>query len=318
MACSVCGTDLKISRYGHHRIVAPRVLGHEVAGEVAGLGEGVSGWAEGDRVQVIAAIPCAQCADCRSGRMTVCQGLEGIGYHHDGGFADYLRVPAKVLAVGGLNRIPDGIEFAEASLTEPLACVLHGQDLTDIRPGDVVAVVGCGPVGCLQARAARARGAARVILSGRARDRLARAAERVQPDHIVCAEDGDIADQVLDLTSGRGADVVIVAAASAQACQQAVRYAARRGRISLFASLPAGESMTAVDINLAHYRELVITGASGSSPADHARAMHLIATGAVRVADLITHRLPLNRFPEALEILAQGGALKVTIEPGVA
>src|SRR3989440_8471959 len=183
--CSTCGTDVKIFRHGHHHIVPPRVLGHEVAGEIVEVGTGVAGWATGDRVQVIAAIPCGQCAECRRGRMTVCPNQESIGYHYDGAFAEYCVVPAKVLAVDGLNRIPDGVGFAEASVAEPLACVLNGQELARVGEGDDVVVIGAGPIGCLHVLLARARGAARVFLVEVNAGRLAEAAALVKPDEAL-------------------------------------------------------------------------------------------------------------------------------------
>ncbi|MGW7824500.1 zinc-dependent dehydrogenase [Streptomyces puniciscabiei] len=313
--CCVCGTDLKIARYGHHRIRPPRVLGHEIAGEVAGLGTGVTGWAVGDPVQVIGAIPCGRCANCRLGLMTVCLDMEAMGYHYDGGFAEFVVVPAKVLAVQGLNRIPPGVDFAEASAAEPLSCVLNGQELIEVGDDDTVVVVGGGPVGCMHVRLARARGAGQVLLAELNRDRLARAAELVDPDHAICVTDGDVAEQVLELTKGRGADAVITAVASARAQEEAVRYAAHRGRISLFGSLPPGGAPPVLDTNLVHYRELRLVGANSSSPEQNARALELIASGAVPVADLITHRLPLRRFHEALDMVEDGEALKVTLEP---
>lgn len=314
-ACSTCGTDLKIFRHGHHRIDPPRVMGHEIAGEIAELGEGTAGWAVGDRVQVIAAIPCGTCAECRRGRMTVCPNQESMGYQYDGAFANYLVVPAKVLAVDGLNRIPDGVGFAEASVAEPLACVLNGQELARVGAGDDVVVVGSGPIGCLHVRLARARGAGRVFLVELSRERLDRAAGLVAPDEAVCAQDGDVVDQILKLTEGRGADVVITAAASGKAQEQALQYAARQGRISLFGGLPQDAPTITLDSNLVHYRELTVVGANGSSPAHNARALDLIATGAVPVSDLITHRLPLDGVLDALEIVSRGEGIKVTIEP---
>jgi L-iditol 2-dehydrogenase len=313
--CSTCGTDLKIYRHGHHRIAPPRVMGHEIAGEVVAVGQGVAGWAPGDRVQVIAAIPCGRCAECLKGRMTVCPNQESMGYQYDGGFAQYMIVPPSVLAVEGLNRIPDQLGFAEASVAEPLACVLNGQELAAVGPGDEVVVVGAGPIGCLHVRLARARGAARVILAEVNRSRLQTAAALVAPQETVCAEDGDVAEQILKLTDGRGADVTIVAAASGRAQQDALRYAARRGRVSFFGGLPQDAPTITADANLVHYRELTIIGANGSSPAHNARALELIATGAVPVADLITHRLPLGEVHTALDVVARGEAIKVTLEP---
>jgi L-iditol 2-dehydrogenase len=313
--CSTCGTDVKIFRFGHHHIVPPRVMGHEIAGEVVQTGDGVAGWAPGDRVQVIAAIPCGQCGECLRGRMTVCPNQESMGYHYDGGFAEYLVVPAKVLAVGGLNRIPDGIGFAEASVAEPLACVLNGQELARVGAGDDVVVAGAGPIGCLHVRLARARGAARVILIDLNEERLAMAAAIVHPDATVSGSHVDTVDEILKLTDGRGADVVIIAAASGKAQEQGLQMAARQGRISFFGGLPKDNSVIACDSNLVHYRELTIVGANGSSPTHNTQALRLIASGEVPVADLITHRLPLARTLEAFQIVATGEAIKVTIEP---
>jgi L-iditol 2-dehydrogenase len=131
--CSLCGADLKTIQHGHHRLSPPRVLGHEIAGEVVSAGAEVTGWFAGDSVQVIAAIPCGACRECQAGHTTVCTRRENMGYQHDGGFAEFMLVPAKVIAVGGLNRIPDGTGPAEASLAEPLACVLNAQELCGVR-----------------------------------------------------------------------------------------------------------------------------------------------------------------------------------------
>ncbi|MEU4407046.1 zinc-dependent dehydrogenase [Streptosporangium sp. NPDC023963] len=310
--CSTCGTDAKILKHGHHHIKPPRVMGHEIAGEVV---EAVDAgeWAPGDRVQVIAAIPCGKCAECRRGRMTVCPNQESMGYHYDGGFAEYMIIPAKVLAVDGVNRVPDGVGFAEASVAEPLACVLNGQELARVGEGDDVVIMGSGPIGCLHVRLARARGAARVFLVDINAGRLEMAAGLVHPDAVVHGE--DVVEQVLKLTDGRGADVVITAAASGAAQEQALRMAARQGRISFFGGLPKDNPIIQCDSNLVHYRELTIVGANGSSPAHNARALRLIADGSVPVADLITHRLPLTEVLEGIDIVSRGEAIKVTIEP---
>ncbi|GAA2908487.1 zinc-dependent dehydrogenase [Streptosporangium fragile] len=310
--CSTCGTDAKIYKHGHHHIRPPRVMGHEIAGEVVEAA-GAEGWAPGDRVQVIAAIPCGACGECRRGRMTVCPNQESMGYHYDGGFAEYMVVPAKVLAVDGLNRVPDGVGFAEASVAEPLACVLNGQELARVGDGDDVVVMGSGPIGCLHVRLARSRGAARVFLVDVNAGRLEMAAGLVRPDAAVHGE--DVVEQVLKLTDGRGADVVVTAAASGAAQEQALRMAARQGRISFFGGLPKDNPVIRCDSNLVHYRELTIVGANGSSPAHNARALRLIADGAVPVSDLITHRLPLSQVLEGIGIVSRGEAIKVTVEP---
>lgn len=313
--CSTCGTDVKISRHGHPHIVPPRVLGHEIAGEVVETGADAEGWRPGDRVQVIAAIPCGRCRQCRRGQMTVCPNQESIGYHYDGGFAEHLVVPAKVLRVEGVNRIPEGLSFAEASVAEPLACVVNGQELAGVGEGDEVLIVGSGPIGCLHARLARSRGAARVLLADQNRARLERAAALVGPDAAICTAEVDLVDEVRKWTEGEGASVVVVAAAAGAVQELAPELAARRGRISFFGGLPRDDPLVTVDSNAIHYRELTIVGANGSSPSHNARALAAIASGAVPVADLITHRLPLERMLEAVEIVARGDAIKVTVEP---
>ena len=314
-SCSTCGTDVKIFRFGHHHIVPPRVMGHEIAGEVVQVGADVNGWRAGDRVQVIAAVPCGRCGECRRGRMTVCPNQESMGYHYDGGFAEYMVVPAKVLAVDGLNRIPDNLAYAEASVAEPLACVLNGQNLARVGPGDDVVVIGSGPIGCLHVRLARARGAERVFLVELNRQRLDLAAGLVHPDAAICAQEVDPVDAIVKATEGRGADVIITAAASGAAQEQAIAMAARQGRISFFGGLPKDKPTITCDSNLVHYRELTIVGANGSSPAHNKEALRLIAAGDVPVTDLITHRLPLDATVDAFGIVARGEAIKVTIEP---
>ncbi|GAB1513940.1 zinc-dependent dehydrogenase [Actinophytocola sp. KF-1] len=313
--CSTCGTDVKIFNHGHHHLVPPRVIGHEIAGEVVEVGSAVSGWAPGDRVQVIAAVPCGQCTECRDGRMQVCPNQTSVGYHYDGGFAEYLVVPRQVLAVDGLNRIPDGVDFAEASVAEPLACVLNGQELAKVGPGDDVVVVGAGPIGCLHVRLARARGANRVFLVELNRARLDMSAEKVHPDAAICSAEVDAVDEVKKLTDGRGVDVVITAAASGAAQEDALQMAARSGRISFFGGLPKDKPTITLDSNLVHYRELTIVGANGSSPAHNKKALELIASGQVPVADLITHRLRLSELHDAIELVSSGSAIKVTIQP---
>jgi len=313
---STCGTDLKIFRHGHHHIDPPRVIGHEIAGEVVEVGEGVSGWETGARVQVIAAIPCGECFECKRGRMTICPNQLSMGYHFDGGFAEYMIVPSNVLKVDGVNRIPEGLSYAEASVAEPFACVLNGQELAGVGTGDTVVVVGAGPIGCLHVRLARARGAESVYLVELNRARLDMAAALVKPDAAICGSETDPVEEVLKLTDGRGVDVVITAAAAGKAQEDGLKMAARGGRISFFGGLPKDNPIIACDSNLVHYRELTIVGANGSSPAHNKRALDLIATGAVPVDDLITHRLPLDGVLDAIQIVASGEAIKVTIEPG--
>lgn len=313
--CSTCGTDVKIRNNGHQNITPPRTMGHEVAGEVVEVGANVSGWEIGDRAQIIAAVPCGDCYECRKGWMAVCQNQTSVGYQYEGGFAEYIIVPRQVLAVDGLNRIPEGVGFDEASAAEPFACAINAQELISVGEGDTVVVFGAGPIGCIHIRLARANGAARVFLVDVNAERLEMSAKAVGPDEAINGAEVDVVERVMELTDGRGADVVITATAAGIAQEQAIRMAARRGRISFFGGLPKDKPIIACDSNLVHYRELMIMGANGSAPSHNKRALEYIASGKVPVKDLITARVPLDRALEAFDIVARGEAIKVTVEP---
>ena len=315
--CSTCGTDVKIRKNGHQNLAPPRIIGHEIAGEVVEVGSGVAGdWKPGDRVQVIAAVPCGKCHECRKGWMAVCQNQTSVGYQYDGGFAEYMIVPREVLAVDGMNRIPDGVGFAEASAAEPFACAINAQEQLGIEPGDDVVIFGAGPIGCLHVRIARGvHRAGRIILVDINSERLKMSADAVKPDVVINASEVNIVEEVLKLTDGRGADVIITATPANITQEQAVSMAARNGRISFFGGLPKTNPTITLDSNLVHYRQLHIHGANGSAPEHNRRALDYIASGEVPVADLITRRIRLRDVMDAFGIVERGEAIKVTVEP---
>ena len=315
--CSTCGTDVKIRKNGHQNLAPPRIIGHEIAGEVVEVGSGVAGdWRPGDRVQVIAAVPCGKCLECRKGWMAVCQNQTSVGYQYDGGFAEYMIVPREVLAVDGMNRIPDGVGFAEASAAEPFACAINAQEQLGIEPGDDVVIFGAGPIGCMHVRIARGvHGAGRIILVDINSERLKMSADAVKPDVVINASEVNIVEEILKLTGGRGADVIITATPANITQEQAVSMAARNGRISFFGGLPKTNPTITLDSNLVHYRQLHIHGANGSAPEHNRRALDYIASGEVPVADLITRRIRLRDVMDAFGIVERGEAIKVTVEP---
>ena len=315
--CSTCGTDVKIRKNGHQNLTPPRIIGHEIAGEVVEVGSGVAGdWKPGDRVQVIAAVPCGKCHECRKGWMAVCQNQTSVGYQYDGGFAEYMIVPREVLAVDGMNRIPDGVGFAEASAAEPFACAINAQEQLGIEEGDFVVIFGAGPIGCMHTRIARGvHRAGTIVMIDINAERLEMSARAVNPDITIDGSTEDVVARVMELTDGRGADVIITATPANVAQEQALAMAARNGRISFFGGLPKTDPTITCDSNLVHYRQLHIHGANGSAPEHNKRALEYIASGQVPVADLITRHVPLENALEALDIVAAGEAIKVTVEP---
>ena len=315
--CSTCGTDVKIRNNGHVNITRVTTMGHEVAGEVVEVGaDALGGFAVGDRVQVIAAVPCGDCHECNKGWMEVCQNQTSVGYQYDGGFAEYMVVPKEVLKVDGLNRIPDGVGYDEASAAEPFACAINAQEQLGIEEGDFVVVFGAGPIGCMHIRIARGvHKAGTIVLVDINAERLAMSAEAVNPDLTIDASSVNVVEEVLRLTEGRGADVIITATPANINQEQAIAMAARNGRISFFGGLPKTNPMIACDSNLVHYRQLHIHGANGSAPAHHKRALEYISTGQIPVKDLITRHVPLENVLDAFDIVAKGEAIKVTVEP---
>lgn len=314
-ATATCGTDAKIYGHGHPRLEPPQIIGHELAGEVVELGEGTTGFSIGDRVQVIAAVPCGDCWACDSGVAQVCPNQTSMGYQYPGGFAEYMIVPELVLRVDGVNLIPDNLSYAEAAVTEPLACALNAQELARVGQGDVVVVMGAGPIGCGHVRLARSLGAVKVILTDINADRLAMSAQRVNPDLAIVGSGQDVIDQVMAATDGRGASVIITAAPSGVAQEDAIQMAAPQGRISFFGGLPKDNPFIKLDSNIVHYRELTLVGANGSSPDHNRRALHMIASGELPVDDLITHRMPLTDVHKAIDAVISGEAIKVVVEP---
>ncbi|GMA19795.1 zinc-binding dehydrogenase [Arsenicicoccus piscis] len=288
-----------------------------MAGEVVEVGaEALGGFAVGDRVQSIAAVPCGDCYECKKGWMEVCQNQTSVGYQYDGGFAEYMIVPEQVLKVDGLNRIPDNVGFDEGSAAEPFACAINAQEQLGIEEGDFVVVFGAGPIGCMHIRIARGvHKAGTIVLVDVNAERLKMSADAVQPDATIDASKVDVVAEVMKMTDGRGADVIITATPANVTQEQAISMAARNGRISFFVGLPKNDPYIQCDSNLVHYRQLHIHGANGSSPAHNKRALEYISTGQVPVKDLITKHIPLEDVLQAFDIVAKGEAIKVTVEP---
>jgi len=314
-SCATCGTDAKIFGHGHPRLNPPQIIGHEIAGEIIEVGKDTSGYSVGDRVQIIAAVPCEECWACKAGKQGICINQTSMGYQYPGGFAEEMIVPAAVLKANGVNIIPGDLSFDEASVTEPLACALNAQRLIHVGDGDTVLVMGAGPIGCLHVRLARALGATKVMLADVNGGRLHLSADVVKPDRAIDMSSEDLAAIVLEETEGIGPSVIITAAPAGVAQEQAIAMAAPGGRVSFFGGLPKDKPLITVDSNVVHYKELILAGANGSSPAQNAEALALIASGKVPVADLITHRLPLSQVEDAIHAVTSGEAIKVVIKP---
>jgi len=315
-AASICGTDLRIYASGHFKIPpgTPRILGHELAGEVVAVGSEVKALEPGMRVAIAPNIGCGTCLECIRGRDHLCPNYDALGISLDGAFVEYMRVPAPFIRRGNVVPIPQGLSYEEAALNEPFSCCYHGAQACRITPGDVVLIVGAGPIGIMHLLLARLSGASRVIVSEAAEERRLRALE-FGSDVAIDPSKENLQAVVQEVTAGRGADVIIVAAASSAAQEQSLNLAATGGRINFFGGLPAGDECIRFHSNRLHYRELVVTGTTGSTNYEFRRSMEIIASGGVVLSDLITARFRLSEVEEAFAVAASGKALKVVINP---
>ncbi|WP_062223589.1 alcohol dehydrogenase catalytic domain-containing protein [Aureimonas sp. D3] len=310
-AATICGTDIRIvSGRKTMGVRYPSVLGHEFSGEIVDAG-GSSKFKTGDAVCVDPAIACGHCAYCKRGLENTCENLTAIGYEVDGAFAEYIRIPGRALETGNVFAMPDGVSFEEAALAEPLACVINGQEKVGVERGDVVAILGSGPIGLLHVKVARLSGARRIIVSEPNASRRA-AALRAGADVVVDPVHEDLRAIVKAESGGIGADVVIVAIGVPSLANDALGLARLRGRVSLFAGFNKGE-MAPLDVNAIHYNELIVTGSFGLTRLQFEKSLNLIASGQLDTKPFLTHRFALAGIGEALETAARGDAIKVAI-----
>jgi len=312
--CAVCGTDLKSYLHGNPRIKAPLVMGHEFTGVVETVGGKVEGFAPGERVVMATSVSCGECYYCKRGFRNLCLNVAPMGFSYPGGMAEYVTIPARALEQGHVIKVPEGVEAQHAALAEPLSCAVNAAENCGIREGDVVVVVGAGPMGIMNACVAKGLGATKIIMAEINEARLEQAGA-FGFDVLVNPDKDDLPKTVADETGGIGADVVIVAAPAAPPQEQAPLLARKRGTVCLFASLPKGKSMISLDSRPIHYGELRVVGTSDSTPEQAAKAVELIANGSIPVKKLATHILGLDEIMAAYELMQSGEALRVILRP---
>lgn len=313
---TICGTDLRIAKGIKRKgVIAPRVLGHEVAGEIVELGAGVKGFAVGDTVGLSPTFSCGSCTECQRGLFHLCRNAKVLGHQTDGGLADFLLVPAKAVRDGVMVTYSVTTDPVAISLAEPLSCVIHGQRFLGIGLGDVVVVIGGGAIGLMHASLAKLGGASTVILSEPVQFRRDIARE-FGADVTVDPTTENLAQIVADHTNGDGADVVIVCIGVPALVNEALSLARKHARVSLFAGFPTDER-TEIDSNLVHYKELTLLGSSNSNVVDYQQAISLIESGAIDTGRLVTHRFTVDQYQDAVDMISDPQALKVAIIPAV-
>jgi 6-hydroxycyclohex-1-ene-1-carbonyl-CoA dehydrogenase len=306
--CGVCHTDLHYLDHGTPTFKPPPViLGHEVAGTIAGRGADVADLTEGDRVLLPAVLSCGSCVMCRTGRENICENSRMLGNHIDGGYAEFIKVPAR-----DVFRLPDDVPLVEGSViadavTTPFhAVVRRGQ----VTPGDWVAVFGCGGVGLSLVQIAAAVGAR--VIAVDVRDRKLDAARRFGAAAVFNAAGTPKLDKEIRGVSGGGVAVAFEAVGKAEPQQTALNCLRTGGRLVLVGYSP---DTMALNAGRVMFRELDVVGSLGCRPVDYPRAIELVRQGKVKLMELVTHRFPLERIAEALDVLRSGEAIRVVVTP---
>jgi L-iditol 2-dehydrogenase len=307
-ACGICGSDV-LEWYRVKK--APRVLGHEMTGEIVGAGSNVSEYHVGDRVFVSHHVPCNTCRYCLSGHQTLCDTLRSTNFD-PGGFAEFIRVPA-INVDRGVFLLPEEVSYEQGTFIEPLACVLRGQKIAHLQPGQSVFILGAGISGLLHLKLAKALGAGPVLVADIHKERL----DFAEKFGATAAFAGDhrVPERLKEANKGHLADVVIVAAGSLEAIRMAWKTVDRGGTVLVFAPPEPGIDIPIPLFDI-WYDGITITPTYAGSPFDITQAIELIQSKSVVVEDMITHRIPLARASEGFELVEKArDSLKVIIEP---
>ena len=311
-ACGICGSDIRNFHAGLRSGAKGQIMGHELSGSVVEVDASVRKYALHQNVAIAPDVSCGECYYCRRGWVNLCANHRMLGTHWPGGFAQYIHLPAEVLAHGMVHPMPPGLSFEQAALAEPASSVLAAQENAGIGPGDTVAILGDGPIGCLHLDVARARGASRVIMVGL--KRLAQA-RQFAPEALIDAASQDPVAEIRKLTGGLGADAVIAATPVAATQAQAVEAVRKRGTVILFGGLPKSSPTATLNTNLIHYNEIRVVGAFSYPAFMHEKALMVIKEGKIDAKKYFTRTVSLAQIAEGIRAAEAGEALKVLVKP---
>jgi L-iditol 2-dehydrogenase len=307
-AATTCGTDVKTYLRGHLKIAPGSPFGHEMAGDVVTVGEGVERFRTGMRVTPHNTAPCGFCYYCRHEQANLCENMT----YNFGAYAEYARVPAAIVRQN-MYEIPDNVSYAEAAVIEPLSTVIHGQDLIMIQPDESVAIYGAGPIGLMHLQLALRRGAGEVTIVDNLTSRL-EVARQLGATHIINFDQQEPIQVIKDLTMGRGADVTIECTGKKQGWINALSSVRMGGRVLWFGGLAGGTSME-LDSQFVHYGEITIHGIYHSTPATVYKAYRYIVDRIVNTKILITKEYPLEDLLDAFKAMQDGRIVKAAIIP---
>lgn len=311
-ACGICGSDVHGYDGTSGRRIPPIVMGHEAAGVVASVGSEVKGFAVGDRVTFDSTVYCGVCAFCRKGEVNLCDNRQVVGvscgdYRRAGAFAEYVAVPARIA-----YHLPDGLGFAEAAMLEAVSVGLHAVAVSELRGGETALVIGAGMIGLLVLQAARAAGCSRVFVADIDASRL-KSAAALGADETLLASGDELVKQILQLTDGRGVDVVLEAVGRNETVAAAVDCVRKGGTVTLVGNITP---QVTLPLQKVVSRQIRLQGSCASS-GEYPEAMELMAAGKIRVDSLITAVAPLSDGPSWFDRLHAGepNLMKIVLDP---
>ncbi len=312
-AVGLCGSDIRNLTTDSRKGDYPFIYGHEVVGEVCEVSPGVDRYHVGEKLYVYPEAACLRCESCRSGHSEQCTDI--VHYtEHPGGFAEYIAYDHVRVDRGATFELPEGTDPILATLAEPLSSTYACVENIDVKMGDTVVIIGAGPIGVMLSVLCRRRGAAKVILVDLSAARL-QIASTFDVDEVVDSSTTDAVAEVLRLTDGKGAQIVISANPSTAAQQQALLMCRRSGTVVFFGGVAKG-ALTEIDTNLIHYHGLWIYGHYGANSIQVQRAFELALNPTFPTRKILTHILPLADINEAVSLTKTGRALKVALIPG--
>lgn len=307
-----CGTDVKTYRRGHPVLIKqiPSGFGHEFAGVVEKVTEGVDNVKVGDRVVCANSAPCGECFYCKREEYNLCENLDLL----NGAYAEYIVVPERIVKKNTLI-VPDNLPLYKAAFCEPLANVVHGAERTDIKPGQTVGIIGIGPIGLMFARVAKLKGA-RVIAAGRNPVKLRLAEEFAQADEVVDLKKYPNPEKIFKEFSdeGKGLDVIVECVGLPEIWERAFSCVRPGGTVHFFGGCKSGSTVT-FDTTKMHYGDIKLMSVFHHTPKYFRQALDLIVSGKIDVDKLITDTLPLEKVEYAMEQHIEGNAIKFLIKP---
>lgn len=311
-ACGICGSDVHGLDGSTGRRIPPIVMGHEAAGVIEQVGANVKGWAAGDRVTFDSTVSCGHCYFCARGEINLCDNRQVLGvscgeFRRHGAFAELVSVPARIL-----YRLPDSLGFAEAAMIEAVSIAVHAVNITPKSLGDTAVVVGSGMIGLLTIQAAKAAGFARVFAVDLDDDKLA-VALRLGADAVFNPKNVDVPKAIYELTNGRGADVALEAVGAAAPIKTAIMSVKKGGTVTLIGNIAPNIELP---LQVVVTRQIRLQGSCASS-GEYPACIELLASGAIKVDEMISARVPLADGADWFKRLYahEPNLMKVILEP---